>query len=223
MYFSFCDACAFDSAMYVFLFVTGLIFLGISGPLVLSFIVFLCSFVPVLGVFLSTLPMVVAALGDYGMSKVCKKAINKPSAPRMRKYITRNSWRLSFDCAISCRLHPTIVCITFAPHSAHRMMFDRSISFDCLRSRVSNLTGNGLEERFSVKRNHARFQCCVLLYQVFQVILMVLGVHAVEAYLLNPQVCTHNAPTYTIKHVFEHYTFLSFFVAPCLFVTDEFS
>lgn len=44
--------------------------MGISGPLVLSFIVFLCSFVPVLGVFLSTLPMVVAALGDYGMSKV---------------------------------------------------------------------------------------------------------------------------------------------------------
>lgn len=44
--------------------------LGVSGPLVLSFIVFLCSFVPVVGVFISTLPMAVAALGDYGMSKV---------------------------------------------------------------------------------------------------------------------------------------------------------
>lgn len=50
--------------------VAGLIGLGVSGPLVLSFIVFLCSFVPVVGVFISTLPMVVAALGDYGMSKV---------------------------------------------------------------------------------------------------------------------------------------------------------
>lgn len=48
----------------------GLIALGVSGPLVLSFIVFLCSFVPVIGVFISTLPMAVAALGDYGMSKV---------------------------------------------------------------------------------------------------------------------------------------------------------
>ncbi|CAN0430908.1 unnamed protein product, partial [Scytosiphon promiscuus] len=46
----------------------GLIALGVSGPLVLSFIVFLCSFVPVIGVFISTLPMAVAALGDYGMS-----------------------------------------------------------------------------------------------------------------------------------------------------------
>lgn len=49
---------------------SGLIALGVSGPLVLSFIVFLCSFVPVVGVFISTLPMAVAALGDYGMSKV---------------------------------------------------------------------------------------------------------------------------------------------------------
>eukprot|EP00752_Nemacystus_decipiens_P005501 g4979.t1 len=48
----------------------GLIALGVSGPLVLSFIVFLCSFLPVIGVFISTLPMAVAALGDYGMSKV---------------------------------------------------------------------------------------------------------------------------------------------------------
>lgn len=50
--------------------VAGLIALGVSGPLVLSFIVFLCSFVPVVGVFISTLPMAAAALGDYGMSKV---------------------------------------------------------------------------------------------------------------------------------------------------------
>lgn len=50
--------------------VSGLIALGVGGPLVLSFIVFLCSFVPVIGVFISTLPMAVAALGDYGVSKV---------------------------------------------------------------------------------------------------------------------------------------------------------
>ncbi|KAG5175851.1 hypothetical protein JKP88DRAFT_265686 [Tribonema minus] len=48
----------------------GLLALGISGAWVLSFIVFICSFVPVAGVFLSTLPMVVAALGEYGVSKV---------------------------------------------------------------------------------------------------------------------------------------------------------
>jgi predicted PurR-regulated permease PerM len=43
---------------------------------VLSFIVFICSFVPVAGVFLSTLPMAVAALGEYGVSKVCNTCIH---------------------------------------------------------------------------------------------------------------------------------------------------
>eukprot|EP00904_Undaria_pinnatifida_P004221 jgi/Undpi1/137/HiC_scaffold_1.g00137.m2 len=58
------------AAINTLLTTAGLIALGVSGPLVLSFIVFLCSFVPVVGVFISTLPMAVAALADYGMSKV---------------------------------------------------------------------------------------------------------------------------------------------------------
>jgi predicted PurR-regulated permease PerM len=53
-----------------FLTTIGLFLLGVSGAWVLSFIVFICSFVPVAGVFLSTLPMAVAALGEYGVSKV---------------------------------------------------------------------------------------------------------------------------------------------------------
>ncbi|CAN0407067.1 unnamed protein product, partial [Phaeothamnion confervicola] len=58
----------------------GLLFLGLRGAWVLSFMasflfwgeeeVFVCSFVPVAGVFLSTLPMAVAALSEYGVSKV---------------------------------------------------------------------------------------------------------------------------------------------------------
>ncbi|CAM9780515.1 unnamed protein product [Ascophyllum nodosum] len=58
------------AAINTLLTTVGLIALGVSGPLVLSFIVFLCSFVPVVGVFISTLPMCVAGLGDYGMDKV---------------------------------------------------------------------------------------------------------------------------------------------------------
>lgn len=41
----------------------GLLYLGLPAVTALSLIVFLCSFVPVLGVFISTTPMVVVALG----------------------------------------------------------------------------------------------------------------------------------------------------------------
>ena len=44
--------------------------MSISGSWVRAFIVFLCSFIPVAGVFLSTLPMAVAALSEYGVTKV---------------------------------------------------------------------------------------------------------------------------------------------------------
>ncbi|CAM9124096.1 unnamed protein product [Chrysoparadoxa australica] len=48
----------------------GLFFLGISGAWILGFITFICSFIPVAGVFLSTLPMAVSALSEYSVSKV---------------------------------------------------------------------------------------------------------------------------------------------------------
>lgn len=46
-----------------FLTVLGLLFLGLPAVTVLAVIVFFCSFIPVLGVFISTTPMVIVALG----------------------------------------------------------------------------------------------------------------------------------------------------------------
>eukprot|EP00871_Galdieria_phlegrea_P000168 jgi/Galph1/1151/GphlegSOOS_G5774.1 len=48
----------------------GLMLLKIPGVGFLSFIVLICSFIPIVGVFLSTLPMVVVALSEYGIQKV---------------------------------------------------------------------------------------------------------------------------------------------------------
>jgi predicted PurR-regulated permease PerM len=47
----------------------GLLVLGVPNVAVLSFIVFLCSFVPVLGVFLSTTPIVLVALNSGGLRR----------------------------------------------------------------------------------------------------------------------------------------------------------
>jgi len=46
----------------------GLVILGVPNLTVLSFIVFLCSFIPVLGVFISTVPTVLVALNGGGIS-----------------------------------------------------------------------------------------------------------------------------------------------------------
>eukprot|EP00617_Octactis_speculum_P019021 CAMPEP_0185763228 /NCGR_PEP_ID=MMETSP1174-20130828/22179_1 /TAXON_ID=35687 /ORGANISM="Dictyocha speculum, Strain CCMP1381" /LENGTH=402 /DNA_ID=CAMNT_0028445249 /DNA_START=125 /DNA_END=1333 /DNA_ORIENTATION=+ len=48
----------------------GLIFLKIPAVGVLSLIVFICSFIPAIGILLSTLPMLVIALNEYGMQKL---------------------------------------------------------------------------------------------------------------------------------------------------------
>ncbi len=45
----------------------GLLILGIPSKALLSLIVFVCSFIPVLGVFISTTPMVLVALNDDGL------------------------------------------------------------------------------------------------------------------------------------------------------------
>mmetsp|Transcript_13428 Transcript_13428/g.19356 ORF Transcript_13428/g.19356 Transcript_13428/m.19356 type:complete len:466 (-) Transcript_13428:543-1940(-) len=47
----------------------GILFLGLKGVWFLSVVVLVCSFIPVAGVFVSTLPMVVVALSEYGASK----------------------------------------------------------------------------------------------------------------------------------------------------------
>ncbi len=46
----------------------GLLILGIPSKALLSLIVFVCSFIPVLGVFISTTPMVLVALNDNGLT-----------------------------------------------------------------------------------------------------------------------------------------------------------
>ena len=51
------------ACLNTFLTVLGLLFLGLPAVTVLAVIVFFCSFIPVLGVFISTTPMVIVALG----------------------------------------------------------------------------------------------------------------------------------------------------------------
>lgn len=47
----------------------GLVLLGIPGVGFLSVVTLLCSFIPVAGVFISTFPMVILALSEYGVAK----------------------------------------------------------------------------------------------------------------------------------------------------------
>lgn len=48
----------------------GMLLLGLKGVWFLSLVVLVCSFIPVAGVFVSTLPMVIVALSESGLSKV---------------------------------------------------------------------------------------------------------------------------------------------------------
>ncbi len=50
---------------------SGLIVLGVPGVGFLSVVTLLCSFIPVAGVFISTTPMVILALSEYGVAKAC--------------------------------------------------------------------------------------------------------------------------------------------------------
>jgi len=58
-----------------FLTFLGLIFLHVPSPLFLSLIVFICSFIPVLGIFLSSLPICILGLQTGGFALVLKLAL----------------------------------------------------------------------------------------------------------------------------------------------------
>ncbi|MDV6345841.1 AI-2E family transporter [Nitrosomonas sp. Is37] len=62
------QAQAMIACVNTFLTLIGLIFLGIPSVALLSLIVFVCSFIPVLGVFISTTPMVLIALNTGGLT-----------------------------------------------------------------------------------------------------------------------------------------------------------
>lgn len=61
------QAQAMIACVNTFLTMVGLIILGIPSVALLSLIVFVCSFIPVLGVFISTAPMVLVALNTGGL------------------------------------------------------------------------------------------------------------------------------------------------------------
>ena len=48
--------------------------LAIPGVGLLSLFVFICSFIPIAGVFISTVPIAFVALTEYGFMKVCWSA-----------------------------------------------------------------------------------------------------------------------------------------------------
>lgn len=62
------QAQAMIACVNTFLTLVGLIILGIPSVALLSLIVFVCSFIPVLGVFISTTPMVLVALNTGGLT-----------------------------------------------------------------------------------------------------------------------------------------------------------
>jgi predicted PurR-regulated permease PerM len=62
------QAQAMIACVNTFLTLIGLIILGIPSVALLSLIVFVCSFIPVLGVFISTTPMVLIALNTGGLT-----------------------------------------------------------------------------------------------------------------------------------------------------------
>lgn len=62
------QAQAMIACVNTFLTLLGLIILGIPSVALLSLIVFVCSFIPVLGVFISTTPMVLVALNTGGLT-----------------------------------------------------------------------------------------------------------------------------------------------------------
>ncbi|CAM9651829.1 unnamed protein product [Choristocarpus tenellus] len=82
----------------------GLVALGVSGPLMISFIVFVCSFVPVVGVFLSTLPMAVAALSEYGVSKVMQVILMVLGVHAVEAYLLNPQ-----IYSTHLKLHPVVV------------------------------------------------------------------------------------------------------------------
>jgi len=53
----------------------GLLYLKIPATGFLSLLVFLCSFIPVAGIFLSTVPMLIIALSEYGIPSLAKVAV----------------------------------------------------------------------------------------------------------------------------------------------------
>ena len=76
-----------------FLTTLGLWLLGVSGAAFFTVLVFVCSFIPLLGVLLSTMPMGLAALGEYGVSKM----IQVCSECRI--------WRLQNDTSVQSTWH----------------------------------------------------------------------------------------------------------------------
>ena len=62
------QAQAMIACVNTFLTLIGLVMLGIPSVALLSLIVFVCSFIPVLGVFISTTPMVLVALNTGGLT-----------------------------------------------------------------------------------------------------------------------------------------------------------
>ena len=69
------------SAVNTALTALGMYFLKIPGVGLLSLFVFICSFIPIAGVFISTTPIAFVALTEYGFLKVGSSAGQKTSRP----------------------------------------------------------------------------------------------------------------------------------------------
>lgn len=92
----------------------GLLLLGVPNIAVLSFLVFLCSFVPVLGVFLSTTPIVLVALNSGGLGQAVGVIVLVAASHLLEAYVL-NPWIYGRHL----KLNPVVVLIIlFVGHHA---------------------------------------------------------------------------------------------------------
>ena len=85
------------SAVNTALTALGMYFLKIPGVGLLSLFVFICSFIPIAGVFISTTPIAFVALTEYGFLKVGPGADQKTSRPCSTGVLP--VWPASMGCA----------------------------------------------------------------------------------------------------------------------------
>jgi predicted PurR-regulated permease PerM len=84
----------------------GLMFLRIPGVGFLSFIVLICSFIPVVGVFISTFPMLVVAISEYGIQKMASVISMVVIVHLIEAYVLNPQ-----IYSVHLKLHPLLVLI----------------------------------------------------------------------------------------------------------------
>ena len=146
-------------------------------------LVFVCSFIPLLGVLLSTMPMGIVALGEYGVHKMAQ--VPKCVLCVCVRLCSYSVCRCSMQGCLRVRVHVLVQAFSFsnsvraalhAPYHCERLRVCVGSAFTCLCICARPRTQQTQTYR-SVNTPTTQ-----------QVWLMVFAVHVFEAYFLNPQI-----------------------------------